>query len=48
LLDFNFEDLVFATTPFLHILDLTLNFIDEDELVDDFALDAIYLVLVLV
>jgi hypothetical protein len=48
LLDFNFEALVFATTPFLLIFGLTLNLEDEDAV--DFDLDAlvaIYLVLVL-
>jgi len=47
LLDFNFEALVFATTPFLLTLGLTLNFEDEDAV--DFDLDALaamYLVLV--
>jgi hypothetical protein len=47
LLDFNFEALVFATTPFLLTLALTLNLEDEDVL-DLGALVAIYLVLVLV
>jgi hypothetical protein len=46
LLDFNFEALVFATTPFLLIFGLTLNLEDEDVLDLD-ALVAIYLVLVL-
>jgi hypothetical protein len=56
LLDFNFDALVFATTPFLRILGLTLNFsavavdLDLVDLVDFADLDgaAIYLVLVLV
>jgi hypothetical protein len=46
LLDFNFEVLVFDTTPFLLIFGLTLNLEDEDVLDLD-ALVAIYLVLVL-
>jgi hypothetical protein len=48
LLDFNFEVLVFATTPFLLILGLTLNLeaVEVDLVLD--ALVAIYLVLVLV
>jgi len=47
LLDLSLDALVFATTPFLLTLGLTLNF--EDEYVFDLdVLAAIYLVLVLV
>jgi len=45
LLDLSLDDLVFATTPFLLTLGLTLNFEDED-VFDLDALAAMYLVLV--
>jgi hypothetical protein len=45
LLDFDLDALVFATTPFLLTLGLTLNFEDED-VFDLDTLAAIYLVLV--
>jgi hypothetical protein len=45
LLDFSLDALVFATSPFLFTLGLTVNFEDED-VFDLDALAAMYLVLV--